>query len=216
METLRSIRSLKNVGAGYLAEYCATTSGFAWPEYDIDRCPEELVPTDVLAPAFLSYPIRGQYIQQMFRQPSSGSLPNSFARLLEAMQTVVEDGHAKKCRYEGLSNGELDDRDAPGWGKVLRAIDEVQHCSGLTSVAVTKILHRKRPQLVPINDSLLRDFYGVKHAGYSAFFREVHRDLNESREQLDKWVLPYTEGRPAMTRLRCLDIVIWMHQRSAT
>jgi len=207
----RTVQALAALGEDYLAEYCAPKNGYAWPAYDVDYCPHDLVPTDILAPAFLSYPIKGKYVQQIFKTPSRGTAASPYARLLEAMLAVIEDADAKSRCFEDLDEEELDDRDAPGWGKVLRAIDEVQNCSGLTSVAVTKILHRKRPLLVPINDSRLRDFYCLRTSGYRPFFNQVHQDVGKNVDLLDRWRQPY-DIQPPMTRLRCLDIVVWMHE----
>ena len=85
-----------------------------------------------------------------------------------------------------------------------------QECPGLTSVAVSKILHRKRPALVPIVDSRVRSFYGAEGKDYVSLFERIHGDINMHQAALDRWREPYfVDGRP-MSRLRTLDIVIWM------
>ena len=82
-------------------------------------------------------------------------------------------------------------------------------------MAVTKILHRKRPDLIPINDSLLRAFYGSGRS-YSKLFLSIFDDLHEHGEALRKIAGAYrTPSGRTMSELRALDIAIWMHQRAA-
>lgn len=101
------------------------------------------------------------------------------------------------------------------WQAFIRCLDAVQDCKGLTSVAVTKILHRKRPWLTPLNDSRVRHFYDVRH-DYSALFAAIRDDLERqpTREMLAELASGQTTpaGRP-LTDLRALDIVIWMAER---
>jgi hypothetical protein len=205
-----TVRSLAHLAESYLSEYCSPFSGYAWPAYDIDDSPESLVPTDTLAPALLSYPINGKYLRQLFAQPRDNDVANPYHGLLCALEAVVEDGEAGRRNFESLEADELTVRSAPGWGTVLKAIDAVQPCPGLTSVAVTKVLHRKRPALVPINDSRVRSFYEIKGRSYAPLFEAIHRDLQDNAQLLDRWV-DSVDTRIKMTRLRCLDIVVWMH-----
>lgn len=85
------------------------------------------------------------------------------------------------------------------------------------SVAVTKILHRKRPDLVPINDDRLRTFYGAGY-GYARLFKAIWDDLQQAQvqQELGAWIqgVQTPSGRP-LTMLRALDITVWMHQGQA-
>lgn len=209
--TQRSITDLAADAPTYLEQYCSPHSRYAWPAYDIDPNPDQLVPADVLAPALLSYPINGKYLQQMFERPEHGQQPNAYAELFDAMSEMVRDEASSNLVFDQLDLATLSDRSVPGWSPVLRALDVAQRCSGLTSVAVTKILHRKRPDLVPINDSRVRTFYGIHQPSYERLFESVHRDVTAHHALLDRWRAPYAIDGRVMTRLRCLDIVIWMH-----
>ncbi len=72
----RSIIELTGCAAGHLEAYCSPSSGFGWPDYDTDPAPGRLVPGDLLAPAWLSYPIPTKYLQLM-----SASDGNAYDRL---------------------------------------------------------------------------------------------------------------------------------------
>lgn len=201
--------------AEHVAEYCSAESGHAWPRYDEDPLPNCLTPLDILAPALLSYPIKTVYLNQMFQRHPDGRPYNEYGELYDLMAAVVIDSEATDASFEALSSDALVDAERPGWGGVLRALTHVQGCRGLSSVAVTKILHRKRPDLVPINDSLVRQFYNVERGGYQTLFETLHYDLAENTALLDKLRAGYTtaDGRE-MSRLRALDIMVWMHVRT--
>jgi hypothetical protein len=101
------------------------------------------------------------------------------------------------------------------WQHFINCLDAVQPCKQLTSVVVTKILHRKRPELVPINDTLVRAFYGAKNS-YASLFKAIRADVTNEETQalLDKCRegRRTTDGRD-MSRLRALDIIVWMHMK---
>ena len=196
-----------------LEKYCGRSSLYSWPYYDIDETPNLLVPTDILATSFLDYPIKGKIIQKLMLEYGMHSETNPYTKLSKHLSDVVSDESAKGLCFDDIPEEQLGDREMGGWGKVLTAIDAAQECKFLTSVFVTKVLHRKRPNLVPINDSKLRKFYGIKKHGYSDLFLAIHRDVIQNRDYLDelrgKYVLP---NGAVMSRLRVLDIVVWMNQ----
>lgn len=203
---MASVIELADRARGLLARYCSPTSRYAWPHYDIDDTPDELTPTDLLAPAMLSYPIRRDYFEQMLQR--SGD-PNPYARLHEAMQRVIDDTDAATAAFDKVPANELANRDRPGWGCVLEAFDATSGCRGITPVAVSKILHRKRPWLIPLIDSRVHTFYGTRTNG--ELVERIHGDLTTHADLLDKWRAPYTlRNDTKMTPLRALDIVIWM------
>ena len=196
-----------------LETYCSRSSLYSWPHYDLDETPNLLVPTDILATSFLDYPIKGKVIQELMRGYGIHSETTEYTKLFKLLSDVVTDESAKGLCFEDIPKEQLWDREMGGWGKVLTAIDAAQECKSLTSVFVTKVLHRKRPNLVPINDSRLRKFYGKKNDGYSDLFLAIHRDVIQNQDYLDelrgKYVLP---NGAVMSRLRVLDIVVWMNQ----
>ena len=196
-----------------LETYCSRSSPYSWPHYDLDETPNLLVPTDILATSFLDYPIKGKVIQELMRGYGIHSETNQYTKLSKHLSDVVSDEAVKGLCFDDIPEEQLGDRSMGGWGKVLIAIDAAQECKSLTSVFVTKVLHRKRPNLVPINDSKLRNFYGIKKHSYSDLFLAIHRDVVQNRDYLDelrkKYLLP---NDVVMSRLRALDIVVWMNQ----
>lgn len=147
----------------------------------------------------------------MFQRDDHGGPGNDYAKLFDAMAAVVADAEAAQLDFGAIDTQDLSNSGTAGWGLVLKAIDAVQPCRGLRSVAVTKILHRKRPQLVPINDSRVRAFFGITDGSYSTVFRCIHEDVTTHGDLLDTWRQPYMIDKRPMSRLRALDIVIWMH-----
>ena len=196
-----------------LETYCGRSSLYSWPYYDIDETPNLLAPTDILATSFLDYPIKGKIIRELMREFEMHSETTPYTKLSRHLSDVVADESARGLCFEDIPKEQLGDREIGGWGKVLTALDAAQECKYLTSVFVTKVVHRKRPNLVPINDSKLRRFYGIKKHGYSDLFLAIHGDVIQYRDYLDelrgKYVLP---NGAVMSRLRVLDIVVWMNQ----
>jgi hypothetical protein len=216
---------LQTIGAAEAArlldQYCDPTSKNAWPLYDDDPSPDTLCGADLTAPALLSYPITRKYLDGFGRHapnPDKGDETNPYRRLFTAMATFVGE-------QSGLTFADLPDNVVKGtdksppveWSLFVACLDEVQHCGGLWSTAVTKILHRKRPHLVPVNDSLVREFYGARNS-YRALFESIHQELNDKdtvallEDLAGRYKTP--RGR-TMTTLRALDIIVWMHMKSS-
>lgn len=201
-----------------LASYLDPTHAFAWPLYDEDPAPDDLSGADLTAPALLSYPIRLDYLNEMGRQGTP------YCELVQRMREFIAATDRVDFDFADLApnvmrsfvkrhRGELAAGPEP-WQKFVVCLDAVQECEGLTSVAVTKILHRKRPRLVPINDSYVREFYGIRR-GYVPLFKKLWDDLRTStvRARIQHLISQHTDLR--LTELRVLDIVVWMHQATA-
>lgn len=204
----------------YLDTYVSDTKAFGWPLYDQDPTPDQLIGVDLVAPALLSYGIKSKYLDQMGRLPGKGE-SNPYNDLLSALRDFTSAKAASTFQsistevIAGLAQRESGEEvDGPSdFSLLIRCLDSANPCKGIRSVAVTKILHRKRPDLVPINDSRVRKFYGVKNS-YVPLFGAIHADLQdtETLEMLQNLAMPYVglDRRP-MSVLRALDIVVWMH-----
>lgn len=77
-----------------------------------------------------------------------------------------------------------------------------------TAVTVSKVLHRRRPHIVPLIDSRIYTFYGTKHPG--AVRKALWEDIRENSDWLtDLAATKKTpDGRP-LSLLRLADILIW-------
>jgi len=207
-----------------LGTYVSDFEKYGWPLYDQDPSPSILVGVDLASPALLSYAIQSKYLNKMGRQTREGQEPNDYDILFKTMvQFVSTESNVKfwEVPYSAVASLSTRERGdevegSPGFTKLLACFDAAQECEGLGSVAVTKILHRKRPDLVPINDSLVRKFYGVKNS-YVPLFAAIHNDLQapETFTMLEVLAAPHEglDHRP-MSILRALDIVIWMYEKS--
>jgi len=215
----RSVLELAPFAASWLDEYCSVGSRYAWPSYDIDLNPRELLPTDLLSPGLLSYPIKGKYLERML---VSGEEPGPYERLFRAMKLVVEQSEYGRDKFEDVPSGVLWEVNDSTWGRVVAAAQaarfrEEGRSSNLTIVAVSKILHRKRPHLVPLIDRRVRSFYGAMKSSDQQLLERLHSDYRTNLSELQKWA----QGRQLangheMTALRALDIVIWMEDEKLT
>lgn len=194
-----------------ISRYCAATSGYAWPAYDIDHKPGLLTATDLLSPALLSYPIKSKYLNEMFRESRKDeqSGRNGYFDLRVALESFVESTVDSQNAFEQL---QLEGSGASQDWRSFKAVLQVTEVTkGLTAVAVTKILHRKRPELVPLVDRRIRAFFGRRKHDDDQLFQDIHDFVNNHKNKLDEWRKPHSlpDGKP-MSRLRVLDIAIWM------
>lgn len=202
-----SVADLSDRALRSLEIYCDPASRYAWPSYDIDHTPSELTPTDLLAPALLSYPIRGDHLQRILQHESD---PNPYARFRQTLEHVVAITDVDDSFGE-IPATALDQPDRKSWAAVLASFEATRTCPGLTAVAASKILHRKRPNLVPVIDSRVRTFYKARST--ASLLTAIHHDLVTHADLLDTWRGPHMlPNAQPMTRLRALDIVIWMRK----
>lgn len=216
---VRSVSELAPFAVSWLDEYCSLGSRYAWPSYDLDLNTRELLPTDLLSPGLLSYPIKGKYLERML---VSGEEPGPYERLFRAMKLVVEQSEYGRDKFEDVPSGVLWEVNDSTWGRVVAAAQaahfrEEGRSSNLTIVAVSKILHRKRPHLVPLIDRRVRSFYGAMKSSDQQLLERLHSDYRTNLSELQKWA----QGRQLangheMTALRALDIVIWMEDEKLT
>jgi hypothetical protein len=82
--------------------------------------------------------------------------PGTYRRLREALQAGLDHPGSGTC----FADVNLADSDGP-WAPVARALDACEDTWDIKASEVTKILHRKRPNLVPVFDSRQVAFYGT-------------------------------------------------------
>lgn len=186
----------------HLDAYCNNRgSRFAWVTYDGPGDPGILSPADVLATGFVNVPIGKRQVWEMF------GANNEYGVLRRLIQAVLDQTSYAAPVLEELSLGS-----GPEWAAIEAAMLCTDTTARFTPTVVSKILHRKRPNLMPMMDRHVFDAYAEGTKDWRETMLRLQGDLREHSEALDRLRAPYQspDGRP-MTRLRALDIVVWHH-----
>ena len=95
----------------------------------------------------------------------------------------------------------------------LRVADEawagVESRHGAGYVRAGKLLARKRPRLIPVWDSVVKDFFDTPGAVWASF---RHCLADDDRRQSLAALLPPSWPQE-MSLLRFIDVAAWMHRR---
>jgi len=181
---------------------------YAYPYYDglvTNADPQRLCTGDLLAPSLLGAPV------DLDRMATLTALMPLMQRGLEALPphaTIMGSGPEVLAQvaalYDPLDDPSVVDRDVKG-------------------SLLAKVLHRKRPALIPLFDSRVRDFYRTEGAVPPAprgarTFRQymellipvICEDLRTNAEEFNRLATLAPEGGPQLTPLRVLDIIVWM------
>lgn len=199
---MATVFSLSACAAHHLRIYTDPRGNRAFAAYDRLGEPKQLDPVDVMAPGILQAPVRGEQVIAMF-QPDG-----PFAELRLTLQVVVADEAAESARFE---EQDLNSEEGP-WALVRAALRASDRTPRIKASIVTKILHRKRPHLVPIFDSKVAQFYGTTAARPWDLWPRLQQDVQQHSSWLDQLAsgISTPDGRP-LSRLRTLDIVVWEH-----
>lgn len=135
---------------------------------------------------------------------AEGSGPEQ--RLLLALDAALRDLRDAKPleSYESLDALEA------AVGSLAAANDATAGVKNWTPVTVSKVLHRRRPSIVPINDSRVRKFYGVKKTESVQLRAALWKDIRENQD----WLQPLADNTKTpdgrqLSLLRLADILIW-------
>lgn len=87
---------------------------------------------------------------------------------------------------------------------------------GMGEANITKILHKKRPQLIPILDSILTNKYLRPMIGTERLVRPEKRFVNHIKHlkfdvDANKDLLVDLSGKFGLSPVRIIDIIIWTH-----
>lgn len=179
---------------------------FAWPAYDglvTNGDPAVLVTGDLLAPTLLGTDVD---LDTM--------------RALTVLLPQLQRGLAVLPAAVALADA--DDAVCDAIGEIYCTLDsDVAAAADLGGSLLAKVLHRKRPELVPLYDSRVLRFYrdeglippsrvGERNwQDYMAALARVMReDLRTNAEEFQRLTGLAADG-PALTPLRVLDIVVW-------
>ncbi|WP_222271983.1 DUF6308 family protein [Modestobacter marinus] len=153
---------------------------------------------------WLDAPLRGRDVIKMHR-------PDGPYRVLrDAMAKVVSDEEAATALFQDQDLT----ADVGPWSLVRAALHASDSTPHIKASKVTKVLHRKRPALVPIFDSKVASYYGVSAGKPWLFWPLIQADLRAHGDRLQRLARDYetSDGR-RMTALRALDIIVWEHCR---
>ncbi|RII41598.1 hypothetical protein DWB68_11655 [Galactobacter valiniphilus] len=91
--------------------------------------------------------------------------------------------------------------------KLIHGVD------GIGVVMTSKLMARKRPQLIPIYDSFVKSVLGLKSD--AAQWREFHEALSRNERKVERTLLDLGReaGHPDLSALRVFDILVWMEKR---
>jgi hypothetical protein len=185
-----------------LLDYLDPRNGYAYPSYDTlaTNGSSELVDGDLLAPALMGVEVdRARF------------------RLLRDMLPALE-GVAD---LPPVALQDADDDHVLCVAGIFGMLDEPRYAGrGVRGTIVSKVLHRKRPDLVPLYDSRIFEAYTAPGAiprstdrSWQQFMallcRQMRADLRAEADaftELEK--LAAEQGAP-VTRLRILDILVW-------
>jgi len=105
------------------------------------------------------------------------------------------------------------------WIPMTRLFDAFADIRGVRTSKMTKALHRKRPALIPMLDSvvqtyLTRDDPGTRSPGSfgeraTALVRSYKRDLDRNRSALQEIQQELASREYRLSELRILDLLIW-------
>ena len=209
---MASVVDLRDKADEWLAEYCDKKSLYAWPWYDYDSDSDVLSTFDLLAPSFLNYNVPHKLRQKMLVPIEE---KNPYSVMKSKMSEFLTKTKGLDLHFENMPDGVFDEPDDSPYGDLIKLIKFTNSkCSGLSGVAVTKILHRKRPNLVPLIDRRIRTFYFGKNSGSDlSLLKLIYKDLqnDETIELLDELRKNFVlENNLEMSRLRALDIIVWM------
>jgi hypothetical protein len=208
---MRSLAELQNCARGHLSDYTDLSGPYAFPTYDSwwGRAPDRISPAEVFMANCLSLTLTASDVAPLF---VSGDTPAT--RLLTAMRRVLDDVPAEGGpRFQDL--GSIEDPSFRLFRSACAATDAQGGAAKVaqwTAVTVSKVLHRLRPHLVPVVDSVVRSFYAAPRNN-PLLYERLHGDLSANRSWLDDLgeEFPTPDGRE-LSLLRTADIIVWHHQ----
>jgi hypothetical protein len=105
------------------------------------------------------------------------------------------------------------------WLPLTRLFDAFGDIRGVGFSKMTKALHKKRPALIPMLDSVVQEYLtsddsqavssGTFGEGATALVRSYKRDLDRNRSALRRIQLEVASRGHRVTEVRILDLLIW-------
>ncbi|MDP9436522.1 MAG: DUF6308 family protein [Actinomycetota bacterium] len=185
-----------------LLDYLDVRNGYAYPSYDrlVTNGSAELVDGDLLAPALIGTEVdRGRF--------------RLLSDLLPHMRGVAD--------LPPVALQDADDAVVAAVADLFAVLDEAPYAGrGVRGTIISKVLHRKRPDLVPLYDSRIFECYTAPGAlpraqdrGWQEFMgllcAQMREDLRAEATAFDRLEQVAAEAGGLLTRLRILDVLVW-------
>jgi hypothetical protein len=189
-----------------LLDYVDTRNGYAFPSYDrlVTNGASTLVDGDLLAPTLIGAEVdRGRFALLREMLPALAGISTLPAVPLEQAGDAVVEQVADLFAV-------LDEAPYAGRGGP----------SAIRGTIISKVLHRKRPDLVPLYDSRIFESYTAPgciersvHRSWREFMAllcgQMRDDLQAETAAFDDLVGIAGDAGALLTRLRILDILVW-------
>lgn len=190
---------------------------YAYPAYDeyLGSGQERIGVQDLFAPSLLSAPMRD--LRTFYALQNALPLLNTRLRKLDDCLGI--EGKEISLAYAG--------DDTINNAAALFGILDRDRPYGIRLTTLSKLLHKKRPSLLPIWDRYVEQCYGhdkrVAVRGNKSKQDFVARWMTAIRDDLATYAAQWNaltalapQGGPPITTLRALDIVVWMSGKRGT
>ena len=195
----RTIAEHRDKAEEVIAGYCDPRNLYAYRTYDRVTHDGPLTPEDVLMANLMSLRLTWNDVVPLF---ATGAGPAQ--RLRRSLNCALVDLRSGQP-FEDHESVESLEASVAGLAAANEAALEVRNW---TYVTVSKVLHRRRPHIVPIMDSRVRNFYGTRKP--ASIRAALWSDISKNRD----WLHDVATGFPRpdgveMSLLRAADILIW-------
>ena len=206
---MASIRDLQGCAEHHLDHYMSQLSTRSFLTYDIQGDPKVFAPADALAPTFLAARVNQIAIKNLFCDDSDSEYVK-LRKNIEALLHLVAVTPSETGDTDFLAS-----EPSEVWSQVRACFDLAYRgrAKHIRVVMLSKMLHRKLPDLIPIIDSEVTAFYGVGRQNPYPFFENLRGDIHHNLP----WLLELRGQRTTpdgrrLSLLRLADIVIWEHR----
>lgn len=202
----RKLSELRVTSGEVVARYTSPSSHYSFATYDVLMDPHSPIsPADVLMANLLSLKLGWQEVVPLFAE---GIGPAQ--ELRQKLDTALTE-LAETPSFEDFDS--IEDMEA-SVASLAEANAATAGVLNWTPTTVSKVLHRRRPHIVPLNDSYVRRFYSVKDTESRLLREALWRDLRENKDWMSEVAsqVRTSDGR-TLSLLRLADILIWMDMR---
>jgi hypothetical protein len=196
----RGLTSVQPEARRKLETYTSNRLDYAFGTYDRRGVVDApLAASDVLMANLLSLRLSARHVIPLFME-GDGPAQRLRAALDNAL-VALQDADAFES-YDNLEQLET------AVESLAAANTAALHVKWWTAVTVSKVLHRRRPHIVPLIDSRVYRFYGAKHP--AAVRKALWEDIRGNSDWLADLAATVRtpDGRP-LSLLRLADILIW-------